>query len=593
MSRFRGRLIPRFLVLSKPYLVSDEKWIARGLLTLLMVLMLSNTAATVLLNQQAGEFSSALAARESDRYWRSIYFTIGLVCFAVPIYGFYYYVRDKLTIYWRRWMTTHYLSKYFNNTAYYKLAFASEIDNPDQRITEDINAFTRQSIYFLLIFTEMLLQLIAFCGVLWSISHGLVYFILVYAASGTALTVFLFGRPLVGLNFFQLRREADFRFSLVRIRENAESIAFYRGEDREAGYVQSRFKEVFENFNRLINWQLFLNLFEYTYKSATLIIPGVILAPQVMSGDLEIGAVVQATGAFAAIFTALNVVVDKFDNLSLFAAGVSRLDRFNKTLDSASTPPTDDRERIRTVEEERVAMEQVSLQTPDYKRTLVTGLSMELESGGGLLIVGASGGGKSSLLRAVAGLWDAGSGSVIRPPLNDMLFLPQRPYMIIGNLREQLLYPDNKKDVSDEEFQRVLELVNLPHLIERCGGLDVEADWGKILSLGEQQRLAFARVLLAEKPYVILDEATSALDEKNEAELYSILQESPATIISVSHRPHVAKYHSHVLTLAGNDAWQLQTAVEYVAEMDAESAMEVQFSAVDPGGIKNVQTQDH
>jgi putative ATP-binding cassette transporter len=592
MSRFRGRLIPRFLVLSKPYLVSDEKWRARGLLTLLLVLMLANTAATVLLNQQAGEFSSALAARQSDRYWRSIYFTIGLVAVAVPIYGFYYYVRDKLTIYWRRWMTTHYLKQYFSHTAYYKLAFTADIDNPDQRIAEDINAFTRQSIYFLLIFIEMLLQLIAFCGVLWSISHGLVYFILLYTASGTAITVFIFGRPLVGLNFFQLRREADFRFSLVRIRENAESIAFYRGEESEAKYVSQRFAEVFQNFNRLINWQLFLNLFEYTYKSATVIIPGVLLAPQVMSGDLEIGSVVQATGAFVAIFTALNVVVDKFDNLSLFAAGVNRLDRFAKALETVTTPPADDRERIQTVEDARVALDQLSLHTPDYKRKLVTGLTMELENGNGLLIVGASGGGKSSLLRAVAGLWNAGSGSVIRPPLENILFLPQRPYMIIGSLRDQLLYPDNKKKISDEEFQRVLEAVNLPNLIERCGGLDVEADWGKTLSLGEQQRLAFARVLLADKPYVILDEATSALDEKNEGDLYAALQETQTTIISVSHRSQVAKYHSHVLMLIDSEEWQLQTAIEYVAE-NCPEPVEVQYSAVDPGGIKNVQTQDH
>eukprot|EP00475_Leptophrys_vorax_P003361 TRINITY_DN11973_c0_g1_i1.p1 TRINITY_DN11973_c0_g1~~TRINITY_DN11973_c0_g1_i1.p1 ORF type:complete len:252 (+),score=21.66 TRINITY_DN11973_c0_g1_i1:34-756(+) len=240
-----------------------------------------------------------------------------------------------------------------------------------------------------------------------------------------------------------------------------------------------------------------------------------------------------------------------------------------------------------------MALDQVSLHTPDYKRKLVTDLSMELKKGNGLLIVGASGGGKSSLLRAVAGLWDAGSGSVIRPPLGEMLFLPQRPYMIIGSLRDQLLYPDNKKKVTDEEFQQVLEKVNLPHLIERCGGLDVEADWGKTLSLGEQQRLAFARVLLAEKPYVILDEATSALDEKNEAELYAALQETKTTIISVSHRPHVAKYHSHVLVLIDSDAWQLQTAVEYAAESSQEPVVAVQLSVVDPGGIKNVATKIH
>lgn len=566
MFKIKGRFIPRFLVLSKPYLVSDEKWQARGLLGLLVVLMLANTAASVLLIKQTGEFSSALAARDSDRYWHSIYFTLGLICVAVPIYGFYYYVRDKLTNNWRRWMTKDFMSRYLTNATYYKLAFTADIDNPDQRIADDIKSFTRQSIYFLLIFIETGLQLVAFCGVLWGISHGLVLFILIYASVGTLTTIFIFGRPLVGLNFFQLRREADFRFSLVRVRENAESIAFYRGEDRESRYVTSRFTEAYDNFNRLINVQLFLNLFQYAYSSATSIIPGVILAPQVLAGDIEIGSVVEATGAFVAIFTALNVVVDKFDNLSLFAAGVGRLDRFSKTLDATAAPPQDDRERIETVEDSQLAMEELTLQTPDYKRTLVSDLSLSLEEGNGLLIVGASGGGKSSLLRAFAGLWDSGSGSVIRPSLDEMMFMPQRPYMIIGSLREQLLYPANNKPVTDEEFQQVLETVNLPELIERCGGLDVEADWGKILSLGEQQRLAFARILLADRPYVILDEATSALDEKNEAELYEILQESSATLISVSHRPHVAKYHTHVLILGGDETWELQTAAAYQSE---------------------------
>lgn len=572
MSRLDSRLVPRFIVLSKPYLVSDQKWVARGLVFALVALMLTNTGASVLLNWQTGEFSSALAARDSGRYWRSIYYTFGLIAIAVPIYGLYYYMRDRLTNHWRRWMTHQFADGYFTNSAFYKLTFAADIDNPDQRIADDINSFTTRSIYFLLLFIETVLQLIAFCGVLWTISHSLVYFTLIYAVVGTLVTVFVFGRPLVGLNFFQLRREANLRFSLVRVRENAESIAFYHGEQKESQYVTEEFNKVYDNFKKLINWQFFLNMFQFGYSSGTLIVPGIILAPRVMSGDLEIGQVVQATGAFTAIFNALNIVVQKFDVLSFFAAGVTRLDRFSKMLAITSSPPTEAGERIKTAEGPHFAAEHVTARTPDGKRVLVKDLQLTLDDGDGLLIVGPSGGGKSSILRVLAGLWDEGSGTVLRPPLDQLLFLPQRPYMIIGNLRDQLLYPSSPKNPTEEQFQEILEQVNLPYLIERCGGLDAEADWGKLLSLGEQQRLAFARVLLSDRKYVILDEATSALDEKNEAELYERLRSMSVTLISVSHRPHVAKYHSHVLVLSGKETWQIKTAEEYLQEQAAEHA---------------------
>jgi putative ATP-binding cassette transporter len=543
------------VALAKPYWFSEDKWIARGLLILLIVLLLGNTAFSVLLLEQSGEFTSALASQDSDRYWISIYKTIGIFAAAAPFYVFYYFVRDKLVNFWRRWLTHNFLDTYFRNDAFYKLAFNADIDNPDQRIAEDINTFTVRSIFYLLLAVETVLQLIAFCGVLWSISKTLVLFLLVYATIGTLIASVVFGRKLVALNLFQLRREADFRFSLVRVRENAESIAFYRGEEPESLHIKRRFRDVIENFNKIINWQWFLNLFQYSYSSVTLVMPGLILAPQVLRGDLEVGRVVQAAGAFAAIFSALTVIVNNFDTLSRFAAGISRLDKFSKSLDMSAAESSKDRELIKTVEADRLAIEHLTLQTPDYKRTLVVDLSLEIKSGEGLLIVGASGGGKSSLLRAVAGLWDSGTGNIVRPPLQEMFFLPQRPYMIIGTLRGQLLYPSAEKDVTDDELLEILKAVNLPDMVERCGGMEVEADWGKILSLGEQQRVAFARVLLAKPRYVILDEATSALDSENEASLYQQLHDSGATLVSVSHRPNIRKYHQHVLDLGGDGSW--------------------------------------
>ena len=557
--RIRPRGLPRFVALAKPYWFSEDKWIARGLLALLVGLLLGNTAFAVFLNEQSGEFTSALASQDTARYWISIYKTIGLIAAAAPFYVFYYFVRDKLVNYWRRWLTHNFLDTYFRNNAFYKLAFNADIDNPDQRIAEDINTFTLRSIFYLLLFVETALQLIAFSGVLWSISKTLVLFLMIYATVGTLMTSLVFGRSLVALNLFQLRREADFRFSLVRVRENAESIAFYRGEEPESQNIKRRFGEAYENFNKIINWQWFLNLFQYSYSSVTLIVPGIILAPQVLSGTLEVGRVVQAAGAFAVIFSALTVIVNNFDTLSRFAAGVSRLDKFAKSLEFSAKEPSKDRDVIKTVEDDRLAIEHLTLQTPDYKRTLVTDLSLEIKPGEGVLIVGASGGGKSSLLRAVAGLWDSGSGQIVRPPLQDMFFLPQRPYMIIGTLRGQLLYPSDKQDVTDDELHDILKVVNLPDLSERFGGLEVEADWGKILSLGEQQRVAFARVLLAKPRYVILDEATSALDSQNEEVLYRLLHDSGTTLVSVSHRLNIRQYHKQVLELGGDGSWQMHS----------------------------------
>ena len=563
--RFRTRGLPRFVALAKPYWFSEDKWVARGLLALLVALLLGNTAFAVFLNEQSGEFTSALASKDSGRYWGSIYKTIGLIVVAAPFYVFYYFVRDKLVNYWRCWLTHNFLDTYFRNTAFYKLAFNADIDNPDQRIAEDINTFTLRSIFYLLLFVETALQLVAFSGVLWSISKTLVLFLMIYATVGTLITSLVFGRSLVALNLFQLRREADFRFSLVRVRENAESIAFYRGEEPESQNIKRRFGEAYENYNKIINWQWFLNLFQYSYSSVTLIMPGIILAPQVLAGTLEVGRVVQAAGAFAVIFSALTVIVNNFDTLSRFAAGVSRLDKFSKSLEVSAREPSKDRDVIRTVEEDRLAIEQLTLQTPDYKRTLVVDLSLEIKPSEGLLIVGASGGGKSSLLRAIAGLWDAGSGTIVRPPLKNMFFLPQRPYMIIGTLRNQLLYPSDKLNVTDEELNEVLKTVNLADLGERFGGLEVESDWGKILSLGEQQRVAFARVLLAKPRYVILDEATSALDTENEESLYQQLLDTGATLVSVSHRLNILKFHKQVLDLGGDGSWRVTPAASSTA----------------------------
>ena len=564
---FNARLWRRFATIARPYWFSDERWRARGMLVLLVILLLGQTAFNVLFNQETGEFTSALAARDTDRFWASIWRYTAILVAAVPIYALYYYVRDTLGLRWRRWLTDRFLARYFHQRAYYRLSTDAGIDNPDQRISEDINTFTQRSLYFSMIVLGSVLQLVAFSAVLWSISQGLVYFLIGYAVFSTVFTGAVFGKRLIGLNFRQLQREANFRFSLVRVREHAEPIAFHDGEAREMSALQRIFAAAYANYQQVLRWQFGLNLFQYAHSFLTIVLPTVIIANDVLSGRLEVGRAVQAAGAFAAILSALTVIVEHFEGLSRFSAGVERLHAFSQALDvEAGTPggtADEGLQQIHTVHGFELGLERLTMLTPRREHLLLQEVMLAVNPGEGLLIVGASGTGKSSLLRVIAGLWTTGSGKVTRPAGLDMLFMPQQPYLPLGDLRSQLTYPHTERDISDEELLHWLAQVNLPTLAERFGGLGAELDWSRVLSVGEQQRLAFARALLSRPRYLLLDEATSALDAANEERLYSQLAGLSITPVSISHHPAVLKHHAWVLELPGDGSWTLHAALGY------------------------------
>ena len=555
----------QFVHVAKPYWLGDQKKAAWTLLALLVVLMLAETQFAVMLNNQSGEMTSALAGKDADRFWKSVRACLGILAFAVPIYAFYYYMRDAFANQWRRWLTGRFLDGYLQGRKYYELGSGGEIDNPDQRISEDINTFTGRSIHFLLIFLGSMMQLVAFSAVLWSISHLLVGVLAVYALVGTVVALYVFGAPLIQLNFWQLRREADFRFGLMRLRENAESIAFYRGEAQERAQIDSKFGKVFTNFARLIKKQRSLNLFQRGFSQLTLVLPSVILADGVLSGQLEVGRAVQAAGAFAAVLGAVALIVDNFESLSRFVAGIDRLQALSKLVLAGpeSQPAADKQQQIQSQLGEQLALESLTLYTPQFERVLIKELTLTLNPGDGLLITGDSGCGKSSLLRAMAGLWRAGTGVVHHPPLDDIFFLPQQPYMQVGTLRSQLIYPSAESSLSDERLLEILGEVHMAELADRVGGLDAVHDWEKLLSVGEQQRLAFGRVLVRQPSIVILDEATSALDSSNEASLYERLRSSGTTLVSIAHRAAVLRHHTHVLRLLGEGAWELHAASGY------------------------------
>jgi ABC-type uncharacterized transport system fused permease/ATPase subunit len=540
MMQFYRQVWQPFWSVTRLYWTSSEKWRAIAILLFLMLLSLLNSVSVVAFSVLLGELTNPLASRDLEQFIHSLVIFVGVVAIAVPLFSLKPYVQSKLGLYWRRWLTNYFLQHYFAQQAFYRLESEPTIDNPDQRIAEDIKNFTQQALVFGVIFSDSIWQLIGFSGVLWSTSQPLMGLLVAYAVLGNWITAIVFGRALIGINIEQLKRETNFRFGLARLRENAEAIAFYQGEAQEAENVRSRFREVFSNFNRLIRWQLNLDGFQNSYQYVTFFLPALVLAPKILAGELPVGAFVQAGIAFKSILNALGVIINQFEQFSAFAASVTRLEallQFNQADLEAGG--------IEIRESDRLVLEQVNLWTPQ-QTPLIRDLNLSLLPGQSLLIMGASGVGKTSLLRAIAGLWTTGNGVIHRPPREQLLFLPQRPYLTIGSLREQLLYP-RSVPLSDEELSAVLEQVNLLEVVQRFGGLDIAADWAQVLSGGEQQRLGFARLLVQKPRYALLDEATSALDKANEIRLYNQLQGT--TYISIGHRTSLIPLHDLVLEL--------------------------------------------
>lgn len=553
-------LMRRLIRISGAFFLSGSQRQAWLLGTVILLLCLLVGASQVLISYVGRNFINSLAQRDAIRFYKDLWISVAAFAVAIPIGVSYRYAAERFALLWREWMTNVLVRRYFFHHAYYHLRSSNRLDNPDQRIAEDVKSFTTGVLGYLLTVLNSVITVICFIGILWSVSWKLPLGLIIYTSLGTLLSI-LIGKRLVGLHFKQYQKEADFRYALIRVRENAESIAFFRGEKREHRHLLLSFKEVVSNTLGIIGWNRNLGFFTSSYNYIALIIPLIIVGPMYMRGAVEFGVVTQSEGAFAQVLVALSVIISQFEGLSAFAASIKRVgqlwdelddqDSEDALLERTSPLPFDENALI-------LKLTDLTVQTPDGDKQLTRRLNLALRPGNSLLIMGASGTGKSSLLRTIAGLWQSGGGSVERPQLNHLMFLPQRPYMVQGNLREQIVYPQNDEGIDDDLIREALKKVNFSELVDRVGGdFNRIMDWTNVLSLGEQQRVSFARIFLHKPALAFLDESTSSLDEVNERLLYQNLQELGISFVSVGHNSTLKEFHDYLLVLNNDGTAEL------------------------------------
>lgn len=552
----------QFWSLAGPYFSFRRSWRPLLVFALLLVLTLFSVRLNVLFSFWYNGFYSALQALDQTAFW----YLLGVFAVLATIHVlrslFTYYVTQAFNIDWRVWLTERLTADWMKGDAYYRGRFLAEpVDNPDQRIELDVNAFVTGSVSLALGAVSALVSLVAFTAILWGLSapltlggveipRAMVFAVYLYVIVATWIA-FRLGRPLIRLNFLNEKLTANFRYALMRLRENAENIAFYQGAQVERGTLLGRFGALIVNVWALVYRSLKFNGFNLGISQVAVVFPFILQAPRFFSGAIKLGDVMQTSQAFGQVQDSLSFFRESYDTFAQYRATLDRLTGFLDANQQASTLP-----RV-TTQEQAQGLEIAGLQVlrPDG-HTLIADLDLRLRAGQALLIKGPSGSGKTTLLRALAGLWPYAEGEVRRPLGNQALFLSQRPYVPLGDLRTAIAYPAPATAADDARMQQALRQVNLAHLAER---LEVSNDWSNILSVGEQQRLAFARLLFNRPQVVFLDESTSAMDEGLEHALYSLLRsEMPDTLlVSVGHRSTLATFHTHRLEMDGQGAWSL------------------------------------
>ncbi len=559
-----GSTIAAVWRISAPYFRSDDKWAGRVLLAAVIALELGSVAITVLLNSWNNRFYNALQERNWENFVYEIsYFTVlAMIYIAIAVYQLY--LNQWLQIRWRSWMTTHYLTDWLAHANHYRMQLQGDAaDNPDQRITDDVKLYVDRTLNIGIGVLSSIVTLFSFVVILWTLSNAaplhlfgrdidfpgyMVWGALIYSALGTWLT-HLIGWPLVGLDFRQQKYEADFRFNLVRVRENSEQIALLHGEVAERDRLLTRFGFVVENWLGIMIRTKKVTAFTSTYSQASVIFPYILVAPAYFAEKIQLGGMMQTASAFGSVQGALSFFISVYRQLAEWQAVVTRLDGFEAGIDLAeslaASPST-----IRIVSggpEDKISVNSLAIRLPNGDALLDVS-NLTLRHGERTLITGPSGAGKSTLLRAIAGIWPFGSGAVEIPPGTTLMTLPQRPYFPVGTLSAAISYPATDGSFTPEKLREVLTQVGLPALTTK---LDEDGHWNRTLSLGEQQRLGVARALLQVPHYLFLDEATASLDEPSEAILYRLIAEKlpDTTVISIGHRNTLEAFHQRKIGL--------------------------------------------
>jgi putative ATP-binding cassette transporter len=551
--------------IAMPYFRSEDKWTGRGLLAAVIAIELALVANDVLVNQWRNRFYNALQEKDWDGFVREIVIFCVLATVLVMLSIYQLYLNQWLQIRWRNWMTTKYLGDWLRGANHYRMQLQGDAaDNPDQRITDDIKLFVDRTLNIGLGLLSSVVTLFSFVIILWGLSAAaplhvfgsefaipgyLVWGALIYAIFGTALTQWI-GSPLVNLDFQQQRFEADFRFSLVRVRENSEQIALLQGERGERQRLSERFSLVVANWYAIMSRTKRLTAFTQSYAQAAVVFPMILVAPAYFAGKILLGAMMQTAEAFGSVQQALSFFVSTYRSLAEWRAVIARLDGFEMAIASAATlaTATGSIDVVASTGSDKIDLQKLLVRLPNGT-PLVSADSFSIRGNERTLVTGPSGSGKSTLFRAIAGIWPFGTGSIAIPAYATLMMLPQRPYFPIGSLQAAIVYPAEAGAFSSDRVTDVLISVGLPQLPSQ---LEHEAHWNRMLSPGEQQRLGVARALLHAPQYLFLDEATASLDEPSEANLYHLLEEKlPATtIVSIGHRSTLEAFHQRNVVLA-------------------------------------------